>query len=198
MQTIMNAPEIRHPTLDLETQALLDDSRVREIDQQVRESWSELAAIAIRMRDRQGWKHLPQKYESFDAWLLESCPTCRATVYTGMGVFSVLSKDLDPKDIREMEIGNARLLAYEVSSSKVRRDPEVIAAAKSGRHTKALRETVKRKFPDQHLEDVVEKKLHFTSSQWDIIELAFNNYLQTDPKASLEVFFEAICAERIV
>ena len=74
----------------------------------------------------------------------------------------------------------------------------MIAAAKSGRHTKALRETVKRKFPDQHLEDVVEKKLHFTSSQWDIIELAFNNYLQTDPKASLEVFFEAICAERIV
>lgn len=187
MQTV-NCPEVRTKTLDLETQALVDDSRVREIDQTVRESWSELAAICIRVRDRQEWKVLPGKYHSFDDWLIQAAPCCRATVYKGMGVLSVIAQDLSPEEISRIEIGNASLLAQ--VSSKVRRDPEVIEAARSGRHSKKLRATIRAKHPAQHIEDVVEKKLRFTSSQWDIIELAYNSYLEQDATASLEVFFE--------
>lgn len=183
-------PEIRRRSVDLETQALMDDSRVREIDKVVRESWSELAAICIRVRDSKLWELLPIEFHSFDDWLLSAAPVCRATIYRGMGVLSVLAKDLEPADIAQMEIGNASILAYEVSSSNVRRDPEVLAAAKGARYSKALRDVVKRKFPSQHMEDVHVEKIVFTASQWDVVERAYEAYRVGDPSATLAVFIE--------
>ena len=192
--TTMNAPEVRRPTLDLPTQALVDDSRVREIDQTVRESWSELAAISIRVRDKRLWKLLPGKYHSFDDWLMDAAPCCRATVYKGMGVLSVLAKDVAAEDIAQLEIGNAILLA-QVSPS-VRRDPEVLEAAKSGRHSKTLRETIKRKHPSQLIENVVERKFKFTESQAAIVEEAIEAHrTMNNPSTSSEEIIEMLCAE---
>lgn len=182
-------PEIRQRSVDLETQALMEDCRVREIDKIVRESWSELAALATRFRDKKLWAELPPRmlpdesgefvmrcFHSFDEWLLDACPCCRATVYKGMGILSVLAKDLALEDISQIEIGNASILAYEVSTSNVRRDPEVLAAAKGARHSRALREIVKKKFPDQLMEDVHVEKLQWPTSAWIVIEEAFAAY----------------------
>jgi hypothetical protein len=194
MATI-TCPEIREFKLTPKEQALTYDSRVREIDRIVRESWSELAAICIQVRDKMLWKELPGKYTSFDAWLLDAAPVCRATVYRGMGVLSVLSKDVSPEDIAGMEIGNASILAYEVSSSKVRRDPEIVAAAKSHRHSKKLREVVKTKYPEQHLEDVVEKKFHFTASQAELFDEFLTCYrAMNNPNAPAEEAIEELCS----
>jgi hypothetical protein len=189
----VTCPEIR---LTAKETAVAYDYRVREIDRVVRESWSELASICIQVRDKALWKLLASSYDSFDAWLLDAAPVCRATVYRGMGVLSVLAKDLKPEDIAGMEIGNASILAYEVSSSKVRRDPDVIEAAKSHRHSRKLRDLVQTRYPEQHLEDVVEKKLKFTVSQWERIEAAYDSYRTVDEKARLEDFIEWLCSEQ--
>lgn len=201
----ITCPEIREFNISDRERAELHDARVREINRIVRESWSELAAICIQVRDRQEWKllerltldvNLPPQFTSFDDWLLDAAPVCRATAYKGMGILSVLAKDLAPEEIAGIEIGNASILAYEVSSPAVRRDPEVIHAAKSGRHTKVLRETVMRKYPNQHLEDSVEKKLVFSRSQWEKVESAFEAYRTVDEKARLEDFIEWLCSEK--
>jgi hypothetical protein len=191
----LSAPEMRCPTLDIETQATLDDARVREIDQLVRESWIELSAICIRVRDRQEWKYMDGEYHSFDAWLVEAAPCCRATAYKGMGVLSVLAKDLGPEQLTGIEIGNASLLAQ--VSAAVRKDPEVLAAAKSGRHSKKLRDVVKKKFPEQHIEDVTEKKFHFQESRWQIVYDAIMSCRDAygAPAMSYEEALEAICSE---
>ena len=178
--------------------AIAYDHRVREIDRVVRESWSELAAICIQVRDKELWRLLRPRpdvtFHSFDDWLLDAAPVCRATVYKGMGILSTLAKDLTPEQISGIEIGNAALLAH--VSSSVRRDPEVIEAASGGRHSKKLRDVVRTKFPEQHIETIVEKKLHFTSSQWDKIESAYESYQVVDPSASLETFFEWAVSEQ--
>jgi hypothetical protein len=194
---VLSCPEIREVAISPREKAILHDRRVREIDQIVRESWSELAAICIQVRDRQEWRLLTRgrprldvdrEYHSFDDWLMDAAPVCRATVYKGMGILSVLAQDMDQEQIAGIEIGNATLLAQ--VSAAVRRDPEVIEAAKSGRHSKKLRDVVRKKYPDQHIEAIVEKKLHFTSSQWDVIASAYENYALTNDGASLEQFFE--------
>jgi len=178
-------------TITAKDKAVRYDNRVREIDRIVRESWSELAAICIQVRDKELWRLLPGKFHSFDDWLLDAAPVCRATVYRGMGVLSVLAKDLKPEDIAGMEIGNASILAYDVSTSKVRRDPEVIEAAKSGRGTKKLRELVKAKYPEQKIEDVHEEKIRFPESAWMVIEEAFQAYRQfEDETISLASWIE--------
>src|SRR4051812_21440690 len=87
-------PENRELSVTPTDRARAYDSRVREIDRIVRESWSELAAICIQVRDKLLWRHMDVQHESFDAWLLDAAPVCRATVYRGMGVLSVLAKDL--------------------------------------------------------------------------------------------------------
>lgn len=184
--------EVR-PKSSITERALQYDVRVREIDRTVRESWSELAAICIQVRDKELWRMLPAKFHSFDDWLIDAAPCCRATVYKGMGVLSVIAKDLSPQEIAGIEIGNAILLS-QVSSS-VRRDPEVIQAAKSGRSSNKLREIVRTKYPNQHVEAIVEKKLHFTTSQWEKIEAAHEAYKLTDEMASLETFLEWCVSE---
>jgi hypothetical protein len=198
----VTCPEVREFTLTAQERAEAHDSRVREINRIVRESWSELAAICIQVRDRQEWKLLQcltldieRPFSSFDDWLLDAAPVCRATAYKGMGILSVLAKDLAPEEIAGIEIGNASILAYEVSSPSVRRDPEVIEAAKSGRHSKKLRDVVMQKYPNQHLENIVEKKLVFSRSAWEKIEAAYDAYRLIDEKARLEDFFEWAVSE---
>jgi hypothetical protein len=179
------------PSLDV--QAFADDSRVREIDRQVRESWSELAAICIRVRDKLLWKYLINPYTSFDDWLMDAAPVCRSTIYRGMGILSVIAADVRPEDIAGIEIGNASLLAQ--LSSGVRQDPEIIAAAKSGRESKKLRQAVRQRYPDQLVELIVEKKLRFTESQWGAIEPKYEAYQLINPNAGLEEFFEFCVSE---
>jgi len=198
----VTCPEIREVHLTPQEKAEAHDYRVREINRIVRESWSELAAICIQVRDRQEWKLLQcltldvnRPFSSFDDWLLDAAPVCRATAYKGMGILSVLAKDLAPEEIAGIEIGNASILAYEVSSPAVRRDPEVIQAAKSGRHSRKLRDVVMSKYPNQHLENIVEKKLVFSRSAWEKIEAAYDAYRLIDEKARLEDFFEFCVSE---
>ncbi len=197
----VTCPEIREINVTSEERAQAYDSRVREIDRIVRESWSELASICIQVRDRALWKLVlrptldVEPFKDFDDWLLDAAPVCRSTVYKGMGILSVLAKDLTPEQIAGIEIGNASILAYEVSSPSVRRDPEVIEAARSGRHSKKLREVVMRKYPNQAIENVVERKLRFTRSQWEVIDSAWDVFKITDPSASLETFIEYLVSE---
>src|SRR5437667_4055611 len=114
----ISCPEIREFKINPQQKAIAYDCRVREIDRIVRESWSELASICIQVRDHALWKLVPRltvdvaEFKDFDDWLLDAAPVCRATVYKGMGILSVLVKDLSPEQIAGIEIGNARILAY--------------------------------------------------------------------------------------
>jgi len=189
--------EVRPQSITLEERALIHDTRVREIDRVVRESWSELAAICIQVRDKQEWKFLTSRdrrsFHSFDEWLMDAAPVCRATVYKGMGILSVIAADLTPAEIADIEIGNASLLAQ--VSPAVRRDPEIIKAARNGKNSKQLRQTIRTKYASQHIELMVEKKLRFTTSQWERIEAAYEAYCLVEAGASLETFFEWVVSE---
>lgn len=206
MTRTLSAPEIRTQSLDLDTQALVYDSRVRELESNYKMLWSEVSALCILFRDRELWKLLPPRltldligqsvmlpFHSFDEWLLEAAPCCRATIYRGMGILSTLSKDMLPEDIAGIEIGNAAVMAQ--LSSKIRLDPEIIEAAKDSRHTKKLRETIRRKYANQHVEMIVERKCRFEQSQWEVIEPKFEAWQVAYPNGRFEEFVEFLCSE---
>jgi len=192
----LSATESMAPAL----QAALDDSRVREIEKQVLESWSELATIAIRFRDQELWRFVPRPgsdvgFHSFDDWLVDAAPCSRATVYRGMGVLSALP-DVATEELRQIEIGNAVLLTQ--LSSGVRRDPEVLEAAKDSRNSGKLREVVHRKFKDQHIEMQVEKKCRWDESAWAVIweEVKLTRDEENDENLSFSSIVELWASER--
>jgi hypothetical protein len=83
-----------------------------------------------------------------------------------MGLLSALP-ELPAEDLKQIEIGNATLMAQ--LSPEVRKDPEVLEAAKDTRHSDKLREVVRRKHPDQHVDLIIEKKCKFEASAWELI-----------------------------
>jgi len=102
-----------------------------------------------------------------------------------------------PADLAGMEIGNAKMLVG--VSSSVRQDPEVIEAAKGGRHTRKLRDIVRAKYPDQLIEETHVLKVAFEMSAWENTvapEIEAYRAENEDPGMSLAAVIEGMCIER--
>lgn len=167
------------------------DRRVREIERQMAASWSELAEIAIQIRDREEWRLL--NFGSFNHWLADAAPRSRAMIYSAIGLLEEL-KDVPIADLREIGIGNAHILKKLPRTSRTRSD--VLEAAKT-LPPRSMLATVIETYPNHHLEEIATQKFKFTVSQWVAIEEAIEECMsQYDGEITTrEEALEAICAE---
>jgi hypothetical protein len=175
-------------SLTAQERAQARDSFVRTFERQFSD-WTEIARVCIDIkRDRD---YLLLGFESWNAWLLNAAPRSRSYLYIVCGRYEELITDIPDQELCQIPLGCAGELRK--LSPAARRSSKIRQAARS--QPAALREVIKREFPDQHIESVVEKKLKFTASQWDRIEAAYDAYRVLDPTASLEVFFEFCVSE---
>lgn len=167
------------------------DSRVREIERQITGAWSELAELAIQVRNGQEWAVLG--FRSFNAWLVDAAPRSRAMIYSAIGLLEEL-KDVPIEDLRQIGIGNAHILKKLPHTSRTSRG--VLEAAKALPPRQMLA-TVIETHPAEHLEQVCTQRFKFTVSQWQVIEAAIDEMMSQYDGAitTREEALEAIAAD---
>jgi hypothetical protein len=186
-----NAPEIRTTEFNLSPQdrAEARDSFVRSFERQFAD-WSEIARVCCQVE--QDKDYLLLGFHSFGAWLIEAAPRSRSYIYLVMGRYKELSPDISDAELAEIPLESAGVLKQ--LSSGVRRQSKVRQQAKG--KASDLVVAIQKDFPDQHVEGIVERKLKFTTSQWQRIELAYEIFKVQDESASLETFIEWLVSER--
>jgi hypothetical protein len=192
MGTTINCPEIRTETsLTPQDRAEARDAYVRAFDRQFAD-WAEIAKACIDVeRDKD---YLRLGFKTWHEWLLDAAPMSRSYIYIVVGRYKELAPDISHEELSKMPLGSAKVLAS--VSSSVRQNPKLQSVAI--KKPKELREFIRDNHPDQHIEGIVEKRLKFTTSQWERVEAVYEAYLLTDEGASLETFIEWLCSEQDV
>lgn len=167
------------------------DARIREIERTIAGAWSEMAEIAVQVRDNE--EYLLLGFHSFGAWLSDAVPRSRSTVYAAIGLLEEL-KDVPMEDLRQIGIGNAGILKS--LSTGARRRQDVLEAAKV-HQPRDFASLVSETVPESHLEPYVNPRFRFTVSQWKVIQEAIEQVIeQYDGEIkSREEALEALCAE---
>ena len=127
--------------------AVMLDSRVRTIEKDSKLTFIELGLILKEVDTRELWKHMNEKWHSFDAWLSDAAPVCRTSGYSALKAIRELG-DVPVEELEEMPRCNVGLLA---KVPKARREPEVIKAAQT-LSEEAFTGYVERKVPEAHIE----------------------------------------------
>jgi hypothetical protein len=164
------------------------DSFVRDFERSFSD-WSAIAKCCIEVERDKDYEILG--YSSWHAWLLAAAPRSRSYIYLVVGRYKELSADVSEEELAQIPLGSAGVLRQ--LSSATRRDPSVRKAATQP--PKEFRQSIRESHPEQFIESIVEKKLRFTASQWDVIDRAYEAYQVLDPGASLEIFLEWLVSE---
>jgi hypothetical protein len=165
------------------------DQFVREFERQWAD-WTEIAKCCIDIDLDRDWALLG--FHSFEAWLVNAAPRSRSYLYLVIGRYKELSIDLPPEELAQISLGSAGVLRQLPSS--MRRDPEVQRQAR--KQPKEFRESLRERHPGQHIETIVEVKLKFTASAWNVVSAAFDAYRLVDETASMADFVEWMCSEQ--
>jgi hypothetical protein len=184
--------EWREVALSAKDRAVARDSFVREFDRQFR-TWSDIAKVAFEGKRDEDWKILG--HSSWRSWILASAPASHSYIYLTVGLYEGLSPDFSDEELTKVPLGTARVIEGKLKSPDVRRDPRVRELA-TKKPSEFVTEVNKIR-PEQHLEDVVEKTLKFSASQWLVLEGAWEGYKerQNDETATFENFVEWLVLE---
>lgn len=184
-----NCPEIRTEfALSPSERAEARDTFVRSFEQQFAD-WSSIAKVCVEIeRDKD---YLLLGFQSFGSWLMEAAPRSRSYIYLVMGRYKELAPDISDDNLARIPLEST--LTLRKLSSKVRQSPELASAAI--KKPKELRKYIQVNHPDQHIDDIVERRLKFTGEQWDRVETAYETYLLAHPGASLESFIDWMVVE---
>ena len=167
------------------------DSYVRDFDRQFRQ-WVDIARCCIEVEQDLDWRILG--FPSFKAWLRDAAPASESYLYAVMRVYKGLLPDIPEAVLEQMPLGTATILERQVKSPKLRRNAQVLEAARQ--KPKKFTEVMQTIAPDQHVEGIVRQPIHFTASQWAVVENAKETYelLMGEPM-SLAQFVEFLVAE---
>ena len=171
------------------------DSRIRELERQHRRSFVELGLICNEMADRSLWQELvnPETgnfFQSFGSWLMDAAQVAHSSAYKAMKVLKELS-DVPVEDLQEMSRANVIIVSQ--LSTKVRRDPKVIAAAKTQTEA-AFHQILETDYPEQHIESTARMDLKPTRSARKVIDEALRAAGLLYGVEGREAQLEAICS----
>ena len=139
-------------------------ARLSDYDEQERLRYAEVGLMVLTVEQGELWKlrtdpQTDYPCRSLNRWIQIACPYAHSTVYAALRDVKEL-QDVPTADLAQISQSNMRTMRQ--LSTKVRNDPKVLEAAKTGR-TDALVSLVKANFPQQHLEG--EKYLRFTLNE---------------------------------
>jgi len=135
-----------------------------EVDQVQPLSYGERGLIAVTFERRRLWEYIDGCH-SFDSWMSHRPDASRSTMYAAWRAAKELENDVPdlsgiPRDTVETLRG---------ISSSVRREPEVIEAAKTKTPAEFV-EHIQENHPNQHIERRKPLKFNFSESQSKVIE----------------------------
>lgn len=177
--------EWRETTLSPQDRAIARDSYVREFERRFND-WSDIGRVCYEIERDKDYELLG--FKSFHQWILVAAPKSRAYIYLVTGRYKELKADFTDEELAQIDLDSTNTLRR--LPSAVRRDPIVREGAK--KKPQEFRQIVQESHPEQMIEDVVEKQLKFSRSQWEVVEGAFESYKvrENDEYASLEDFVE--------
>lgn len=172
------------------------DSRMRELERQHTATWSEMADIAMLVRDNREWE--PLGFHSFNDWLKSAAPHSRAAIYAGMGLVSALG-DVSKADLAQIPQSTAKVL--KALPKSMRRKASVIQKAKDLSPRKFVSE-IQQSAPELHIEKIHKRAFAFEDSQEKVIDAGIEmanmlevGYLSDERPLSDEAALERIVAE---
>jgi hypothetical protein len=165
------------------------DARAREIEEQQKSTWVELADLCCTIRDSELWRE--GGYTSFGAWLQSACPTSRSYAYMAIGIREEL-REISEAELKQIPLGNADILKHTPKQHR----GKVLEAAKA-QPPREFIGTVIHEAPDSHLEHKHCHKFRIDSSQSKVLVDAFAMWraLNDDPDAPREAALEGIIAD---
>lgn len=184
----LTAPEIREHTLSPRERAEARDARVREFERQFND-WVEIARCCIEVERDHDYKLLG--FPSWHAWLLDAAPRSRSYIYLVVGRYKELIADIPEEELAQIPLGSAGVLRQ--LSPSVRRSSKIRQAAQS--KPAEFRKVLEQEYPGQHIEPLVECRLRFKLSFWEVFETAFEKYKLTEESATKEEFIEFLVSE---
>lgn len=128
-------------------------NRLMYLEAQGRKTYIERGLILVEVDERELFKFVTdpktgKPYEKFTHWVMGSAPFSRSECFAAKA--SVLElRDVPTQDLLQMPRCNTEVLAE--LSSDVRKDPEIIEAAKTQSENE-LEDTIQKKYPSQHRE----------------------------------------------
>lgn len=166
------------------------DKRAREIEEQQKSTWVELADLCCTIRDSELWRE--GGYSSFGAWLQSACPTSRSYAYMAIGIREEL-REISDSELRQIPLGNADILK---NTPKQHRNGKVLEAAKA-QPPREFIGTVIHEAPESHLEKRQCHKFRPTTSQSKKWQEAFAMWrvVNEDPHAPVEDVLEGIITD---
>jgi hypothetical protein len=165
------------------------DGRARSLRQRYREDFVELGIICCAVEDHELCKWLEDSetdkpFTSFTAWLDDAWARERTTAWEAYQSVRDNRDDIAEMDMREIPRKN--LNTCRKLSSAVKRDPRVLAAAKTKTNPEFV-ETVRKAHPDQHIDREVLVTLKLTEEQELDLRTACDDFreLNGTPDATL-------------
>lgn len=166
------------------------DKRAREIEEQNKSTWVELAELCATIQDNELWRE--GGYTSYGAWLQSACPTSRSMAYMAVGLRKEL-QDIPSAELRKIPLGNASILR---DTPKESRNGRLLEAAKIQPPREFLGTAIEIS-PDSHLEQKQCHKFRLTTSQSKVLVDGFEMWrsLNNDPEAPREDVLEGIVSD---
>lgn len=149
------------------------DERLRFLERQYKRNFVERGFILVEVEERKLWTQLVdadtnETYTSFDRWVCGAASHSRADCFEAMRAVKEL-RDVPREQLMGIPRKNIGILSQ--LSTKVRKDPDVIAAAQTGSKKEFIAH-IQDKHPDQSIEQETKLTAHPTKSQADVIGLA--------------------------
>ena len=148
-------------------------ARLNDYDEQERLRYAEVGLMVLTVEQGELWKlrtdpQTDYPCRSLNRWIQIACPYAHSTVYAALRDVKEL-QDVPTADLAQISQSNMRTMRQ--LSTKVRNDPKVLEAAKTGR-TDALVSLVKANFPQQHLEVETVFRVPLNETQMADVEAA--------------------------
>lgn len=180
--------EVRSEQLTPTERATARDSFVRDFEAKFSD-WVEIARVCLEVERDRDYEILG--YRSFGSWIVAAAPRSRAYLYMVMGRYRELIADIPEEELAKIPLGSAGVLKQ--LSSKVRQDPEVRKAAR--KKPSELRQTIREKHPEQHMEGIDVRTLQFTDSQSGVFDEMLAAYrAMNNHESSAEEAVEYLCS----
>jgi len=183
----MTAPEVEE----------LYFSRLRLLDQTLKYSYAEIGVICRRVKLSQLWRQRTdpatgETISSFERWVRVAAPWANSTVFAAMRDVEELT-DVPEADLLEIPATNMTTLKQ--LSTAVRKDPDVLLAAKTMRSEEFV-EKIRAEHPMQHIEKkVVLRVSGLDESAYERVVEAFNTAMATKGAKTWAEALEMICEE---
>lgn len=140
---------------DKEEAAKVCDARMRFLEERDKQTHIERGLIFLAMEENEWYRYIVdprtgEGYASADRWITDAAPISRSAAYAAKSAIKQLSAEIPLQELNE--IPQCNLDTVKKLSTKTRKKPEILHAAKTLPENKFL-EKIEKEYPEEHIEE---------------------------------------------